>query len=82
MDAISLPGLIIWATIGAVIAFVWRLLKGPSEGSRRLRLVASLAVAVLVLAMLVDALGVGGALTTAVIVGVVWWVAKGFRKAE
>ena len=76
---------VLWGTL-CVIA--WWLIRGvkhaarsPTEGARRLRLVIKLALALVGLAMFVDAFGLVALLGTSAAAAVCIWVYRGFKKS-
>lgn len=83
MDEALIQGLIVGAVLGLVgfIAdMVWKLIRSPSEGARRFKIVGGIALVLLVGSMMVAALGPMGALGTTIVIAAIVWVFKGFKK--
>lgn len=83
MDETLIQGLIVGAVLGLVgfIAdMVWKLIRSPSEGARRFKIVGGIALVLLVGSMMVAALGPIGALGTTIVIAAIVWVFKGFKK--
>lgn len=87
MDSDTLNKLASGALMGGVLvvvwlvsAGVWKLVRSPSEGARRFRLVSGGLLGLALAALMVTAMGPVGAIITALLVGAGVWVIKGFRK--
>lgn len=83
MEESTVRGLIVGGAltlIWLVASLVWGAVKTQSEGGRRFRLVAGVSVAALVLYTSVSLFGLAATAGTAAVLGVVAWVALGFRK--
>lgn len=72
------------AVIGSVIVgvgtLIWKLMRSPSEGARRIRWVLAGLSALLVGAILVDSGGITALLIGAAVIGVAVWIYRGFKK--
>lgn len=83
MDELLVRGLItgvVFAALGLLAHFTWKLMRSPSEGARRLRVVLYVLIALPVAALVVHDLGVGAALALAVAIGVAVWIKRGFKQ--
>lgn len=82
MDEALIRGLVIGlflAAIGLIADLVWKLIRSPSEGARRLKLVFRIALLLLVASLMVAGMGVLGALGAGIAIAAVIWVIKGFK---
>ena len=82
MDETVVRGLIIgvaFALIGLVANMVWKLIRSKSEGARRVKLVAAIALVLLVGSVMLEAMGAVGAIISLVVIASLIWIAKGFR---
>lgn len=85
MDETIIRGLIVGAVfglIGFVANMVWKLIRSPSEGARRFKIVSGIALVLLVGSIMVAAMGPVGALGTTVVIAAIVWVFKGFKKKD
>jgi hypothetical protein len=60
--------------------FIWKIIRSPSEGARRFRIVGSIALALLVGSAMVAGMGPWGAIGSAIVIGAIVWVIRGFKK--
>ena len=67
------------AVVGLIADQIWKLIRSPSEGARRFRLVSSIALFLLVASAMVAAMGVPGAIGTGIVIAAIVWVIKGFK---
>lgn len=68
-----------FALIGLVATIVWKLIRSKSEGARRVKLVGTIALVLLVGTMMFEAMGAVGTIISCVVIATCIWVAKGFR---
>jgi len=83
MDESLIRGLVVGAflgLVGFVANLVWKLIRSPSEGARRFRVVGVIALVLLVGSVMVAAMGPLGAIGSAIVMGAIVWVIKGFKK--
>lgn len=83
MDEATVRGLILGAVfmaVGVAATVIWKVIRSPSEGARRLRWVVGGGLALLIASLLVHDLGIIAVLALAVILGAITWIIKGFRK--
>lgn len=66
--------------LGVVATVIWKVIRSPSEGARRLRWVVGGGLALLIASLLVQGLGVIAVLALAAILGAITWIIRGFRK--
>ena len=82
MDEAVVRGLIqgvAFALIGLVATIVWKLIRSKSEGARRIKLVGTIALVLLVGTVMFEAMGAVGAIISFVVIAACIWIAKGFR---
>lgn len=80
MDEQIVRGLIIGAVLGAiavVVSLIRKLIKSPTEVARRLRVVAAIALALVVGSFALEVFGLASTVITAVIIGALFWVYRG-----
>lgn len=85
MDETVVRGLIVglvFAVIGVIADQVWKLIRSPSEGARRFKIVSGIALVLLVGGIMIEGMGPVGALGTTIAIAAVVWVIKGFKKQE
>lgn len=85
MDEALARGLIVglvFAIIGVVAAQVWKLIRSPSEGARRFKIVIGVALVLLVGSIMVAGMGPLGALGTTIAIAAIVWVIRGFKKKD
>ena len=85
MDETLIRGLIVGAVlgmIGFIADMVWKLIRSPSEGARRFKIVSGIALLLLVGSIMVAGMGPLGALGTTIAIAAIVWVIKGFKKKE
>jgi hypothetical protein len=83
MDESLIRGLVVGAflgLVGFVANLVWKLIRSPSEGARRLKVVIVGATGLFVGGIVLAEMGFFGALGVAIAVAAVVWVFKGFKK--
>lgn len=83
MDETLIRGIIVGAVfglIGFIANLVWKLIRSPSEGARRFKIVSGIALFLLVGSVMVAGMGPVGAIGTAIVIAAVVWVFKGFKK--
>ena len=82
MDETLARGLLmglVFAVIGLVANVIWKIIRSPSEGARRFKIVSGIALFLLVASMMVAGMGVMGAVGTGIAIAAVIWVIKGFK---
>lgn len=82
MDELLVRGVIIggmFAILGLMAHYAWKLMRSPSEGARRLRLTLGIAMAAFTLWAMLATLGVGPTVITLSIGGAIWWIRRGFQ---
>lgn len=82
MDELLVRGAIIgvvFAAIGFIAHYIWKLIRSPSEGARRLRIVVYSLGGLGVMALVAADYGIGGVLITAAVIGVGVWIKRGFK---
>ena len=83
MDELLVRGAIIgviFAALGLLAHFTWKLIRSPSEGARRARIVLYVLIALPVAALIVHELGVGTTLVIAALIGAGIWIKRGFKQ--
>ena len=85
MDEAVFRGLVIGvllAVIGFIGDMIWKLIRSRSEGARRLKIVAGVALLLLISSVMIAAMGPIGAFGTCIVIAAIIWVLKGFKKNE
>ena len=83
MDELLVRGAIIglvFAAIGFAAHYIWKLMRSPSEGARRARIVLYLLIGLPIAAVIVHDLGVVAALVIAALIGAGIWIKRGFKQ--
>ena len=68
--------------IGFIANMVWNLIRSPSEGARRFKIVIGIALVLLVGSIMIEGMGPIGALGTVIVIAAIVWVIKGFKKHD
>ena len=82
MDELLVRGAIIgvvFAALGFTAHYIWKLMRSPSEGARRLRLVMYSLIGLAVMAFVADTFRLVSALVVAALVIVAIWIKRGFK---
>ncbi len=85
MDETLIRGLIVGAVlgmIGFIADMVWKLIRSPSEGARRFKIVSGIALILLIGSLMVEGMGFIGAIVTTAAIAAIVWVIKGFKKQD
>lgn len=85
MDESIIRGLIVgvmFMLIGLVATGIWKLIRSPSEGARRVRWVAGAGLALFTLAAINSIGGVSAVIISLVVLGVIVWVYRGFKNSQ
>ena len=80
MDELLVRGVIIggmFAILGLMAHYAWKLMRSPSEGARRLRLTLGIAMSAFTLWAMLATIGVGPTIITVVVCGAIWWIRRG-----
>lgn len=83
MDELLVRGLILgvlFAAIGFAAHLIWKLIRSPSEGARRARIVLYVLIGLAVMSLIAADYGVIGVLITAALIGAGIWIKRGFKQ--
>lgn len=83
MDEVVIRGLLLGAVLGLMgfaANMVWKLIRSRSEGARRFKIAAGIALVLMVGSVMVAAMGPVGAIGTGIVIAAIIWVFKGFKK--
>jgi mannitol-specific phosphotransferase system IIBC component len=72
----------IFGIIGYTANRVWQIIRSPSEGARRFKIVGGITLLLLVGSMLVAMMGVVWAIAVGIAIAAITWVVKGFKSSN
>lgn len=83
MDELLVRGLIlgvVFAILGFAAHFIWKLIRSPSEGARRARLVIYATVGLFAAVIIFDTFGTVPLLVIAALIGAGIWIKRGSKQ--